>query len=68
MPGQYIDTPDPKPLPSHIPDLVEELQVKLERTKLDQPACDAIFKFRRAASYIAAGETKFPCCKKKKKA
>jgi xylulose-5-phosphate/fructose-6-phosphate phosphoketolase len=56
MPGEVIDTPNPQALPSHIPDVVEQLQVKLELTSLEQPVCDALFKFRRAASYIAAGE------------
>jgi hypothetical protein len=54
MPGEVIDTPNPQALPSHIPDVVEQLQVKLDLRSLEQPACDALFKFRRAASYIAA--------------
>ncbi|RHZ74478.1 hypothetical protein CDV55_108697 [Aspergillus turcosus] len=54
MPGEVIDTPNPQALPSHIPDVVEQLQVKLDLTSLEQPVCDALFKFRRAASYIAA--------------
>lgn len=56
MPGEVIDTPNPQALPSHIPDVVEQLQVKLDLTSLEQPACDALIKFRRAASYIAAGK------------
>jgi xylulose-5-phosphate/fructose-6-phosphate phosphoketolase len=56
MPGEVIDTPNPQALPSHISDVVEQLQVKLDLRSLEQPACDALFKFRRAASYIAAGE------------
>lgn len=55
MPGEIIDRPNPQPLPSHIPDSVEQLQVKLDRINLDQSACDGLFKFRRAAAYIAAG-------------
>lgn len=55
MPGEIIDKPNPAPLPSHIPDLVDQLQVKLERTTLEQPACDALFQYRQAAAYIAAG-------------
>ncbi|BDD61308.1 hypothetical protein MAP00_006358 [Monascus purpureus] len=54
MPGQHIDRPNPDPMPSHLPDSVEDLQVKLERIKLDQDSSNAIAKFRRAACYIAA--------------
>lgn len=56
MPGEIIDRPNPQPLPSHIPDSVEQLQVKLDRINLDQSVCDGLLKFRRAAAYIAAGE------------
>lgn len=58
MPGEVIDRPNPQPLPSHLPDDLEKLKVKLtqEAKALDQKACDALFKFRRAASYIAAGK------------
>lgn len=56
MPGQHIDRPNPDPMPSHLPDSLEDLQVKLERIKLDQRSSDALAKFRRAACYIAAGE------------
>lgn len=56
MPGEVIDRPNPQPLPSHLPDDLEKLKVKLEHEVLDQKACDALFKFRRAASYIAAGK------------
>lgn len=56
MPGEVIDRPNPQAPPSHIPDVVQQLQVQLQRTSLDQSACDALMKFRRAASYIAAGE------------
>ena len=55
MPGEVIDRPNPPAMPSHIPDIVDQLQVKLQRTTLEQPTCDALIKFRRAASYIAAG-------------
>lgn len=58
MPGEVIDRPNPQPLPSHLPDDLEKLKVKLEHEVLDQKACDALFKFRRAASYIAAGKLK----------
>lgn len=54
MPGQHIDRPNPDPMPSHLPDSLEDLQVKLERIKLDQRSSDALAKFRRAACYIAA--------------
>lgn len=56
MPGEIIDRPNPQPLPSHLPDYLENLQIKLENETLDQKSCDALFKFRRAACYIAAGK------------
>lgn len=58
MPGEVITEPNPKPQPSHLPDYVEKLSVKLnhENKDLDQNACDSLLKFRRAASYIAAGK------------
>lgn len=55
MPGENIDRPNPQPLPSHIPDLINELEVRLENTRLEQSTCDSLVKFRRAAAYIAAG-------------
>lgn len=57
MPGEVIDRPNPQPLPSHLPDAVEQLGVKLQHVALDQPAYDALYKFRRAAAYIAAGRS-----------
>jgi hypothetical protein len=59
MPGEVITEPNPKPLPSHLPDYLEQLSVELDHEKLDERACDALLKFRRAACYIAAGEL---CC------
>ena len=55
MPGEEIDRPDPQPLPSHLPEELEKLDIKLSRDTLNQKASDALFKFRRAAAYIAAG-------------
>ncbi|KAI5306317.1 hypothetical protein KEM56_001420 [Ascosphaera pollenicola] len=54
MPGEVIDRPNPGPLRSHLPDSVEELAVKLSKTTLDEKDHEAIKKFRRAATYIAA--------------
>ncbi|PYH41359.1 putative phosphoketolase [Aspergillus saccharolyticus JOP 1030-1] len=54
MPGEIIDRPNPKPEPSHIPDLVEQLQVQLQSTRLTESDYDALLKYRRAAAYIAA--------------
>lgn len=56
MPGEVIDHPNPQPLPSHLPDDLENLKVTLRDETLDQKTCDALFKFRRAACYIAAGK------------
>lgn len=56
MPGEVIDKPNPEPLPSHLPAMLDDLMVKLDLVALEQSACDALIKFRRAACYIAAGE------------
>ena len=63
MPGENIDRPNPQPLPSHIPDSINELQVRLQNTCLDQSAYDSLYKFRRAAAYIAAGALSQPMCR-----
>lgn len=55
MPAEIIDQPNPAALPSYLPDYLEKLSVKLDHEKLDEKACDALLKFRRAACYIAAG-------------
>ncbi|KAL2868254.1 putative phosphoketolase [Aspergillus lucknowensis] len=54
MPGEVIDRPNPAPKPSHLPDLTDQLLVRLQKTNLDGDVCSALFKYRRAASYIAA--------------
>lgn len=56
MPGEVIDRPNPQPLPSHIPEDVLSLAVKLEKTKLDESTYNSLQEFRRAANYIAAGQ------------
>ncbi|OXV05979.1 hypothetical protein Egran_06253 [Elaphomyces granulatus] len=54
MPGEILDRPNPEPLPSSLPAVVDELIVKFDRASIDKNSCDAILKFRRAANYIAA--------------
>lgn len=56
MPGEVIDKPNPKPLPSHLPGSIDELMVRLKVTSLSKDVHDSLVKFRRAANYIAAGE------------
>lgn len=56
MPGEQIDRPNPPPLPSHLPDNVLELAVRLERKPLPDDVRDGLRAFQRAACYIAAGE------------
>lgn len=56
MPGEVIDRPNPAPLPSQLPEFLEKLKVRLPAEALNQQVCDALLKFRRAASYIAAGK------------
>jgi xylulose-5-phosphate/fructose-6-phosphate phosphoketolase len=55
MPAEILDRANPQALPSHIPDSVTELLVKLEKTKLEDGPKDGLAHFRRAACYIAAG-------------
>jgi xylulose-5-phosphate/fructose-6-phosphate phosphoketolase len=57
MPGEEIDKPNPEALPSHLPEMLDQLMVKLDLISLEQSACDALVKFRRAACYIAAGNS-----------
>ncbi|KAL0259774.1 hypothetical protein SLS55_005514 [Diplodia seriata] len=54
MPGEVIDRPNPEPLPSHLPDDVLDLAVKLDNTTLPEPHNAQLHAFRRAAAYIAA--------------
>lgn len=56
MPPEIISEPNPQALPSHLPDYIEKLTVKLDHKNLDEKTCDALLKFRRAACYIAAGK------------
>lgn len=60
MPGEEIDRPNPQPLPSQIDDHVLKLTVNLDKTKLDESTSTGLQKFRRAANYIAAGESLNP--------
>jgi hypothetical protein len=60
MPGEVIDRPNPQPLPSHIPDSVLELSVKLEKVALSDVDLKGLEEFRRASNYIAAGEFRTP--------
>lgn len=56
MPGEVIDRPNPKALPSNIPDAVNELAVKLEKIDISENDLRGLEEFRRASNYIAAGE------------
>jgi len=58
MPGEVIDRPNPQPLPSHIPDHVLELSVKLEKVALSDADLKGLEEFRRASNYIAAGKSR----------
>lgn len=54
MPGEVIDRPNPQPLASQVPDLVDQLLVKLEKPTLSDDDNHTLQKYRRAANYIAA--------------
>ena len=56
MPGEVIDRPNPKALPSLIPDNVMDLAVKLDYIKLNDSDLKGLEEFRRASNYIAAGK------------
>lgn len=58
MPGQEITQPNPPPDPSHLPDSLLELRVKLNiEDALSREELKAVQTFRRAADYIAAGRS-----------
>lgn len=55
MPGEVLDRPNPPPDPSHLPDELLLLAVKLDtKNALDDKQLAAVQKFRRCADYIAA--------------
>ncbi|WEW55230.1 phosphoketolase [Emydomyces testavorans] len=54
MPGEVIDKPNPKALPSHLPASIDELMIRLEASPLSKDVLNSLTKFRRAANYIAA--------------
>lgn len=56
MAGEVIDQPDPPPTTSHLPVLVERLQVKPQRASLNSHDLCSLREFQRAACYIASGE------------
>ena len=56
MPGQEIDIPNPPPMPSHLPDNVLELAVKIDKKPLPEDVKKGLVDFQRAACYIAAGK------------
>lgn len=56
MPGQTIDKPNPAAAPSHLPEAIDDLRVRLDKATLDDDARSSLNKFRRAANYIAAGQ------------
>jgi len=56
MPGQRLSQPNPPPDPSHLPDSILDNQVQLGTLSSDVELA-AVEKFRRAANYIAAGES-----------
>jgi xylulose-5-phosphate/fructose-6-phosphate phosphoketolase len=55
MPGEVIDRPNPPALPSHVPEFVDRLIVKLEGKVLKDDISEGLKKWQRAANYIAAG-------------
>jgi xylulose-5-phosphate/fructose-6-phosphate phosphoketolase len=57
MPGEVIDRPSPKPLPSLIPNNVMDLVVKLDYIKVNDSDLKGLEEFRRASNYIAAGKS-----------
>ena len=56
MPAEILDRPNPQPLPSHIPDEVLNLSVKLDKLDISDADLKGLEEFRRASNYIAAGK------------
>lgn len=54
MTGEIIDRPNPGPSPSHLPDSLLDLAIKLEYKKLSEEDANSIAMFRAASNYIAA--------------
>ncbi len=59
MPGEQIHESNPPPLPSHLPDSVLELAVRVKQTPLPHDDRQSLGAFQRAADYIAAGNSFF---------
>jgi xylulose-5-phosphate/fructose-6-phosphate phosphoketolase len=60
MPEQLLFQPDPPPDPSHLPDSVLDLSIKLKTSNvLSEQELFSVQAFRRAADYIAAGMTSY---------
>ena len=54
MPGETVATPNPPPGPSHLPDALAKLEVKLSLDNvLSEEDKKSLELFRRAANYIA---------------
>jgi xylulose-5-phosphate/fructose-6-phosphate phosphoketolase len=51
-----VEGPNPKPLPSHLPEEAEALISVPEKLHVDKNVRDAFQEFRKAANYIAAGK------------
>lgn len=56
MPGEVIDRANPPPLPSHLPDQVLDLAVKLDKKPLDKDVAQSLKDFQHAACYLAGCE------------
>jgi xylulose-5-phosphate/fructose-6-phosphate phosphoketolase len=55
MPGEAIKQPNPRTLPSQLPDDVLKLAVTPQRKTLDESLSKSLQDFQNAAGYIAAG-------------
>lgn len=60
MPGQYIDKPNPPPLPSHLPDQTLDLIAKPPKKPLDKNVAQSLKDFQQAACYLAACKSSHP--------
>jgi xylulose-5-phosphate/fructose-6-phosphate phosphoketolase len=54
MPGEILDRPDPQPLPSRVPEYVDNLLSKLDKPNLSPEINSALQKYWRTANYIVA--------------
>lgn len=57
MPGEVVDTPNPSPAPSHLPDQTLDLAIKPDEKRLDENDARSLRDFQQAACFLAGCES-----------